>query len=175
MSPRVPPHRGGCVMTRLGCREGRTASPSASLPRKRRRRGGSTTHESSRAEGGHVAEGGAPRTGDDQLLAAIVESSDDAIVSKTLDGVVTSWNRGAERLFGYAASEMIGRPIGVLAAPGREPDFADILARVRHGERVEHFETTRRTKDGRIIDVSVTVSPIRDDRGAIVGASKIAR
>ena len=111
----------------------------------------------------------------DALLAAIVESSDDAIASKTLDGIVTSWNRAAERLFGYAAEEMIGRPIAVLAAPGREDEMPAILARIRRGEQVDHFETVRRRKDGGLVEVALTVSPVRDGRGRIVGASKIAR
>jgi PAS domain S-box-containing protein len=108
-------------------------------------------------------------------LAAIVESSDDAIVSKTLDGIITSWNPAAERLFGYAANEAIGRPISMLAPPGRETEMAAILERIRRGDRVEHFETVRRRKDGGLIDISLTVSPIRDRRQRIVGASKIAR
>ena len=108
-------------------------------------------------------------------LAAIIESSEDAIVSKTLDGVVTSWNRAAERTFGYTAGEMIGRPISVLTAPGQADETPRILDRIRRGERIEHYETERRRKDGRIIEVSLTVSPIRDEMGRIVGASKIAR
>jgi PAS domain S-box-containing protein len=111
----------------------------------------------------------------DALLAAIVESSDDAIASKDLDGIVTSWNRAAERLFGYAAEEMVGRPIAVLAAPGREDEMPAILAHVRRGERVDHFETVRRRKDGGLVEVSLTVSPVRDRRGRVVGASKVAR
>jgi PAS domain S-box-containing protein len=109
------------------------------------------------------------------LLVAIVESSDDAIASKTLDGIVTSWNRAAERLFGYAAAEMIGRPIAVLAAPGREIEMAAILERIRRGERVDHFDTVRRRKDGTLVEISLTVSPVRDPAGRIVGASKVAR
>jgi PAS domain S-box-containing protein len=109
------------------------------------------------------------------LLAAIVESSDDAIASKTLDGIVTSWNRGAERLFGYAAAEIVGRPIAILAAPGREDEMPAILARIRRGERVDHFETVRRRKDGGLVEVSLTVSPVRNQQGRIVGASKVAR
>ena len=108
-------------------------------------------------------------------LAAIVEFSDDAIVSKTLDGIITSWNPAAERLFGYTLEEVIGRPISILAAPGRENEMPAILERIRRGEKIEHFETVRRRKDGSLIDVSLTVSPIRDQRGRIVGASKIAR
>jgi PAS domain S-box-containing protein len=110
-----------------------------------------------------------------QVLAAIVESSDDAIIAKTLDGVITSWNRGAERIFGYAADEIIGRHISVLKPPEHSEDVIQLLERIRHGERVNHFETKRCTKDGRIIDVSLSVSPIRDADGKIVGASKVAR
>jgi two-component system, LuxR family, sensor kinase FixL len=109
------------------------------------------------------------------LLAAIVESSQDAIVSKTLDGIVTSWNQAAERIFGYTAAEMVGHPIAVLAAPSRADEMPRILDRIRRGERVEHYETERQRKDSRIIQVALTVSPIRNDNGAIVGASKIAR
>jgi PAS domain S-box-containing protein len=108
-------------------------------------------------------------------LASIVESSDDAIVSKDLDGIIRTWNRGAERLFGYKAAEVIGRPITIQIPPDRLDEEPDILARIRRGERVDHYETVRRHKDGSLIDVSLTISPMRDARGAIVGASKIAR
>ena len=109
-------------------------------------------------------------------LAAIVESSDDAIVSKTLEGVVTTWNKGAERIFGYTADEAVGRPINVLIIPpDRQEEEPQILARLRRGERVDHFQTIRRRKDGGLIEVSVTISPVRDPTGKIVGASKIAR
>jgi PAS domain S-box-containing protein len=108
-------------------------------------------------------------------LAAIVESSDDAIISKSLDGVVTSWNAAAERIFGYRAEEMIGQPILRLLPEDRHDEERMIIERLRQGERVDHFETVRRTKDGRLLDVSITVSPIRDARGTIIGASKIAR
>jgi PAS domain S-box-containing protein len=108
-------------------------------------------------------------------LAAIVESSDDAIVSKTLDGTITSWNPAAQRLFGYAADEVVGRPISILAAPDRENEMPAILERIQRGERVQRYETIRRRKDGNLVDVSLTVSPIRDQTGGIVGASKIAR
>jgi PAS domain S-box-containing protein len=110
-----------------------------------------------------------------QMLASIVESSDDAIIAKTLDGVITSWNRAAERIFGYAADEIIGWPISILKPPGHSEDVIQILEHIRRGERVNHFETKRCTKDGRIIDVSLSVSPILDAEGKIVGASKIAR
>lgn len=108
-------------------------------------------------------------------LAAIVESSEDAIVSKTLDGLITSWNPGAVRLFGYAPAEIIGKPITTIVPPELYDEEADVLARLRRGERVEHFETTRLAKDGMRIEVSLTVSPVRDEEGTIVGASKIAR
>ena len=109
------------------------------------------------------------------LLASIVETSDDAIVSKDLNGIVTSWNRGAERVFGYTAEEMIGKSITALIPDGRHDEEPEILARIRRGERVEHYETVRQRKDGTLIDVSLTVSPVKDASGKIVGASKIAR
>jgi two-component system sensor kinase FixL len=108
-------------------------------------------------------------------LAAIIASSDDAIVGKTLDGIVTDWNPAAESIFGYSANEIIGSDISVLLPPGLENEEQEILRRIGMGERIEHFETRRRCKDGHIIDVSVTISPVRDDEGAIVGVSKIAR
>jgi PAS domain S-box-containing protein len=108
-------------------------------------------------------------------LAAIVESSDDAIVSKDLTGIITSWNEGAERLFGYTADEAVGQSITMLIPPDRLGEEDVVLGRIRRGERVEHFETIRWRKDGTLVDVSVTVSPIRDQAGTIVGASKIAR
>jgi PAS domain S-box-containing protein len=107
--------------------------------------------------------------------AALVESSEDAIIGKTLEGYVTSWNRGAEVIFGYSRVEMIGRHISVLIPEDRLGEEPVILVKVRRGESVDHFETVRRRKDGRLIDISVTVSPIRDSQGAIVGASKLAR
>jgi two-component system, LuxR family, sensor kinase FixL len=109
------------------------------------------------------------------LLSAIVESSEDAIVSKTLDGIVTSWNSAAERIFGYSAREMIGRPIAILATPATADEMPCILEAVKSGERVEHYETERQCKDGRIIRLALTISPIHDDTGRIIGASKIAR
>jgi len=111
----------------------------------------------------------------DAILAAIVESSDDAIIGKTLDGTVVSWNRAAERIFGYTAEEMIGQPIARLVPIDRRDDLPGILRAVRGGQRVAHFETERVRKDGRRVHVSLTVSPIRDASGRIVGASKIAR
>jgi PAS domain S-box-containing protein len=108
-------------------------------------------------------------------LAAIVESCDDAIIGKTLDGIVSAWNHGAERLFGYTASEAIGRSILLIVPPDHQSEEANILSRLWRGERIDHFETQRLTKGGRRIDVSLTVSPIRDRQGAIVGASSIAR
>ncbi len=110
-----------------------------------------------------------------ERLAAVVESSDDAIIGKTLDGVITTWNHGAEKVFGYSASEAVGKPMQMLVPPERANEEADILARVERGESVEHFETVRVRKDGKGIDVSVTISPIRDSSGAIVGVSKVAR
>jgi PAS domain S-box-containing protein len=110
-----------------------------------------------------------------ERLAAVVESSDDAIISKTLDGTINAWNRGAEQVFGYAAAEVIGEPMVILMPAERVNEESDILTRIRRGESVEHFETVRVRKDGRRIDVSVTISPIRDSSGVIVGASKIAR
>ena len=108
-------------------------------------------------------------------LAAIVSSSDDAIIGKTLDGIITDWNQGAEMIFGYAAGEIVGNSITILSPPGLENEETLILERLKRGERVEHFETRRRRKDGDIIDVSLTVSPLRDGFGRLVGASKIAR
>ncbi|MGC4080536.1 MAG: PAS domain S-box protein [Vicinamibacterales bacterium] len=108
-------------------------------------------------------------------LAAIVESSDDAIISKDLKGVIQSWNRGAEQIFGYTAEEAIGRPVSMLAAPERIDEMPQILARVVRGERIDHYRSRRRTKDGRILDVSLTVSPIRNAAGVVVGASKVVR
>ena len=108
-------------------------------------------------------------------MAAVVESCDDAIISKTLEGTITGWNSSAERLFGYPASEALGKSVRMLLPPERVHEESGILACVARGERVEHFETVRVRKDGHKIDVSVTISPIRDSRGVIVGASKIAR
>jgi PAS domain S-box-containing protein len=108
-------------------------------------------------------------------LAAIVESSDDAILTKDLDGIITTWNAGAERIFGYTAAEVVGRPVTILMPPDRVNEEPGILERIRRGERVEHYETIRRRKDGTLLDISLTVSPIRDADGTVVGASKVAR
>jgi PAS domain S-box-containing protein len=109
------------------------------------------------------------------LLAAIVDSSDDAIISKDLNGVITSWNKGAERLFGYEAKDAVGKNIMLIIPPDRLQEEPDILAGLSRGERVEHFETVRVTKDGRTLDISLMISPIRDASGRVVGASKVAR
>jgi diguanylate cyclase (GGDEF)-like protein/PAS domain S-box-containing protein len=110
-----------------------------------------------------------------QLLAAIVESSDDAIVAKRLDGTVLSWNRGAEELYGYSAREMVGQNIAAVIPADRADELVAILARVGAGEHIQHHETVRRRKDGSVLDVSVTISPILDAAGEVVGASTIAR
>src|SRR5580658_3857931 len=117
------------------------------------------------------------RENDERLrwLGSIVDSSDDAIVSKNVDGVVTSWNRGAERVFGYTAEEAIGQPITIVIPKDRQDEERDILTRIRRGERIDHFETVRQRKDGSLIVVSLTVSPVNNAQGKIVGASKIAR
>src|SRR5467141_5312182 len=108
-------------------------------------------------------------------LAAIVASSDDVIVSKTLDGIITSWNPAAERTFGWTAAEAVGQPITLIVPDDRRAEEDDVLARIRRGERVDHFETVRRAKDGRMVNISLTVSPVKDASGKIVGASKVAR
>src|SRR5262249_35665743 len=109
------------------------------------------------------------------FLGSLVECADDAIISKNLEGIVTSWNAGAERLFGYTAREMIGKPILTLIPPERLDEEPEILKRIRRGERIAHYETKRMRKDGSLVDISLTVSPIRDSLGQIIGASKIAR
>jgi PAS domain S-box-containing protein len=111
----------------------------------------------------------------EQRLVSIIESSEDAIVSKDLNGIIASWNRGAQRIFGYAAEEVVGKSITILIPPDRLNEEPEILARIRRGERIDPFETVRRRKDGRLIDISLTVSPTRDASGRIIGASKIAR
>ncbi len=110
-----------------------------------------------------------------ERLAAVVESSEDAIISKTLYGMITAWNPGAQKLFGYSSSEAVGKPMRMLLPPERANEELDILRRIRRGESVDHFETVRVRKDGKKIDISATISPLRDSSGVIVGASKIAR
>jgi PAS domain S-box-containing protein len=108
-------------------------------------------------------------------LAAVVESSVDAIISKTLDGTITSWNKGAELMYGYAAEEVIGRPVTILIPPNRADEETAIIERLRRGEKIEHYETVRMRKDGTLLDVALAVSPLKDADGRIIGASKIAR
>jgi len=110
-----------------------------------------------------------------QRLAAIVESSDDAIISIDLDGTIATWNDGARRLLGYAAEDVIGKSVSILIPPDREGEEIEILARIRRGERTEHYRTVRRRNDGALVQISLTVSPIKDGAGTIIGASKIAR
>ena len=109
------------------------------------------------------------------LLAGIVESSDDAIVSKNLNGIITSWNAGAERMFGYAAAEAVGQSIGIIIPAERQQEEIEIIRRLSQGEKIEHFETQRVAKDGRYVPISITVSPVRNRQGVVIGASKIAR
>jgi PAS domain S-box-containing protein len=109
------------------------------------------------------------------VLAAIVASSDDAIVSKNLDGVIENWNKSAERIFGYTAEEAVGKHITLIIPADRREEEDEILARLRRGERIDHFQTVRRRKDGVLLDVSVTISPVKDSSGRIIGASKVAR
>lgn len=108
-------------------------------------------------------------------LAAIVETSDDAIISKDLDGIIRSWNVGAERIFGYAADEVIGKPVTILIPQDLHDEEPAILEKIRNGQRIDHYQTTRRRKDGSLLDISLSVSPIIDATGRVVGASKIAR
>jgi len=110
-----------------------------------------------------------------QQLASIIESTDDAVISKDLDGTITSWNRGAQEIFGYTAEEVVSKPIAILIPDDRLDEEPTILARIHSGERIDHYETVRRRKDGSVIDVSVTVSPIKNAGGKVIGASKIAR
>jgi PAS domain S-box-containing protein len=119
-------------------------------------------------------EGFSPGTAE-QTLKSIVENCDDAIITKNLDGIISSWNKSAERIFGYTAEEVIGKPITVLIPPERHDEEPGILARLRCGERIDHYETVRQRKDGTLIDISLTVSPVKDIHGKIVGAAKIAR
>ena len=109
-----------------------------------------------------------------QRLASIVECSDDAIISKDLDGTITSWNKGAERIFGYAAEEIIGEPITRLIPPDRQDEEVAIIDRIRRGQRTEHYETVRLRRDGSLVEISLTVSPIKNNLGKVIGASKIA-
>ena len=109
------------------------------------------------------------------LLAAIVDSLDDAVISKTLEGVITSWNPAAEKMFGYTPAEAIGQHIALIIPPERQGEEVDVLAHVGRGEKIEHFETVRQAKDGRKVDVSITVSPVRNTQGKIIGALKVAR
>lgn len=108
-------------------------------------------------------------------LAAIIESAEDGIVSKTLDGIINSWNKGAERIFGYTADEVIGKPITILIPPEKHNEEPEILRKIRKGERIEHYESVRVRKDGSLISISLTISPIKDENGKIIGASKIIR
>jgi len=110
-----------------------------------------------------------------QRLACIVDSSDDAIISKDLDGIISSWNKAASRLFGYEAAEVIGKPVTILIPQDRRDEESFILQQIRRGERIDHYETVRRRKDGGLIDISLTISPVRNAQGKIIGASKIAR
>jgi PAS domain S-box-containing protein len=110
-----------------------------------------------------------------QYLAAIVDSTDDAVIGKTLDGTIISWNKGAERLYGYSAHEVVGQPISILIPPERPDELPQIMERLRRGERIDHYRTVRMRKDGRRISVSVTISPVHDSEGRVEGASSIAR
>src|SRR4029078_11976580 len=110
-----------------------------------------------------------------QRMISIVECSDDAIISKDLNGIITSWNRGAERIFGYLAEDIIGKPVTTLIPPELHNEEPAILERIRRGERIDHYQTIRMRKDGGRIDISLTISPMRDAGGKIIGASKIAR
>jgi two-component system sensor kinase FixL len=139
---------------------------------------GQALHGSARSEVAGILMGGVRRIAAEATksrLAAIVTSSDDAIIGKTLDGIITDWNAGAEAIFGYTAAEAIGQPLSMLLPSGQEDEMTRMLERIRAGERIEHFETRRQRKDGTIIDVSLTVSPVWDDTGRLVGASKVAR
>jgi PAS domain S-box-containing protein len=108
-------------------------------------------------------------------LAAIVNSSEDAIIGKNLNGVMTSWNKGAEHLFGYTAQEAIGQSVTMLIPPERQQEEVEILERLKRGESVKHFETVRVRKDGSLLEISLTISPIKDPTGLVIGASKVAR
>jgi PAS domain S-box-containing protein len=110
-----------------------------------------------------------------QFLSSIVESSEDAILTKDLNGIILSWNRGAEKIYGYTAEEMIGNRVSMLTPPGKEDEIPQVLERLRRGEKIEHYETLRMRKDKKVIDISLTVSPVKDHRGIVVAASAIAR
>ena len=116
---------------------------------------------------------GLPAT--ESLYEAIVQSADDAIFTKNLEGTIASWNAGAERLYGYAARDIIGKNVGILAPPDQPDEIPGLLARIAAGERILHFETVRARRDGSLVDVSLTISPIRDIEGRILGASSVAR
>src|SRR5262245_31999618 len=116
-----------------------------------------------------------PKDAAADILAAIVESSDDAIIAKDLEGTVLAWNRGAERMYGYTAAEMAGRPVSTIIPVEHPDELKEILARIGRGEHVEPYETVRMTKDGRRLDVWLAISPIRNAQGTVVGASAIAR
>lgn len=111
----------------------------------------------------------------ERLLAAVMQSSNDAIIAKSLDAIITAWNQGAERMFGYTAEEAIGRPIDLIVPEERREDVRSIIARIGRGEHVANFETLRRRKDGKLIEVSISVSPVRAADGRIIGAAKVAR
>jgi PAS domain S-box-containing protein len=112
---------------------------------------------------------------EDLYLTAIVEASDDAIIGKTLDGTIVSWNKGAEKIYGYKAEEIVGHSVSVLVPPGKPDELSAVMKQLRRGQRIESYETTRVHKDGHLIDVSVTISPVKDGAGKVVGASTIAR
>jgi PAS domain S-box-containing protein len=111
----------------------------------------------------------------EQILWSIVENSDDAIITKNLDGIISSWNKSAEQIFGYTAEEVIGKPVTILIPPERHDEEPAILARIRRGERIHHYETVRQRKDGSLLNISLTVSPVKNAQGKIIGAAKIAR
>ena len=137
--------------------------------------GGKSVTESTESQKYRVADARSLAEHPAGLLAAIVDSSDDAIVSKNLGGIITSWNKGAERLFGYSAEEAIGHHITLIIPPSHRDEEKSILERLRRGERINHFETVRLRKDGTSVEVSLTISPVKDGAGRIVGASKVAR
>jgi two-component system sensor kinase FixL len=148
----------------------------AATGRRLRVRGRAFAGENGAAEvAGILMDAGRSMDGTISRLAAIVASSDDAIIGETLDGIMTDWNNGAETILGYSAEEAIGRPLSILLSPGQEEEMSGMLERIKAGERIEHFETQRRRKDGALIDVSLTISPVWDDAGRLIGASKVAR